>query len=726
MTVATAQTAPAERTLADRLIAAVPLLSIFLWLCIVYAVEAWAHATPWLFGDELELTQLSRSIADTGHAARRGEAHSFNTLWTYLLAPAWLIDDIHAAYTTVKYLGVFVMTLTVFPAYGLARQFVGRRPALFVAAASAAIPALAYSSMIVEEPLAYPYSTLCLFLILRVLIAPSRWWIGAAVLASAIAPLVRGELGVLPVILLLAAIFLAWRAGWVARWRTTWTAWDWVGLVTLIVGAGVIVSAFLGRRSYEWLIATGFYKDRMFDLGFNAAGALTIGLGVLPVVAGLAMLWRAPGEVPTRQVSSFRSLLLAAIVGFGLYTSVKSTYVSTTFGTYTYERNLIYLAPLLFAGTALWLERRRLHPVALASSSVFVLVLLLTTPYDMGQDISYNAPGLAILQQANRYLRLDPDGARIGLLALLALSVGLLLTPRFLRRGASWLALGIAGGVVAWNLTGELAFASASNRTSDRFIDNIRRPLTWVDDHTGGAPAIYIGQRMTPDQNGEWLLEFWNRSISAVWSLDGSAQGPGPVLTPDARPADGVLSQDPGYPYVVEELGIEVVGTEVARHLHRAGGHLVPWRLVRVVRPLRLRSTVTGVFPDGWAGSSTAYTRYSTAGDRAGRIRVIVSRRAWGGPDKPGHVTVKIGPIIIGPDRDPHVGLPAVTKTFDIHSKGEEVLMLKAPGPRFRVEVTITPTFRPIELSPQTSSDNRDLGASVRYVFLPPRKAAHR
>src|SRR5688500_19533013 len=46
----------------------------------------------------------------------------------------------------------------------------------------------------------------------------------------------------------------------------------WVGLVTLLVGVGVIVSAFLGRRSYEWLIATGFYKDRMFDLGFDAAG----------------------------------------------------------------------------------------------------------------------------------------------------------------------------------------------------------------------------------------------------------------------------------------------------------------------------------------------------------------------------------------------------------------------------------------------------------------------
>src|ERR671935_285853 len=199
VSVATVRAAPAERTLSDRLLAAVPLLSIFLWLSIVYAIQAWAHGTPWLFGDELELTQLSRSIADTGHAARRGEPHSFDTLWTYLMAPAWLIDDVHSAYSTLKYLSVIVMTLTVFPAYALARLVVGRNAALFVAAASAAIPALAYSSMIVEEPLAYPYSTLCLFLILRALVAPSRWWVAGAVVASAFAPLVRGELGVVSV-----------------------------------------------------------------------------------------------------------------------------------------------------------------------------------------------------------------------------------------------------------------------------------------------------------------------------------------------------------------------------------------------------------------------------------------------------------------------------------------------------------------------------------------------
>jgi hypothetical protein len=728
MTVVTARSAPADRTLADRLLAAVPLISIFLWLCVVYAIESWAHGTPWLFGDELELTQLSRAIADTGHAARRGEPHSFNTLWTYVLAPAWLIDDLHTAYATVKYLGVLVMTATVFPAYGIARLLVGRRPALFAAAASAAIPALAYSSMIVEEPLAYPYSTLGLFLILRALMTPSPWWIGGATLASVIAPLVRGELAVLPVIFVLAAAFLLWRSSYVTQWRRSWGRWDWVGFVTLLIGAAVLISAVLGHESLEWNYTTRLYKDRLLDFGLNAAGALTIGLGVLPVVAGLAVLWRVPGEGARREPQIFRSVLLAAIIGFGLYTAVKATYVSISFGTYTYERNLIYLAPLLFAGTAIWLERRRLHPIALGASATFVGILILTTPYEMGQEISYNAPGLAIVQQANRYLSIDPTGAKIGLLALLAFSIALLLAPRFLRRGAAWLVVAVAAAVVGWNLTGEFAFASASNRFSDRFEENIRPPFTWVDDYTHGASTLYLGQQMA-DQNGEWLLEFWNRSIKAVWSLDGTAKGPGPFLTPDPSPTDGALrsralSHDPGFRYVVEETGIDVVGKTVATHLHRAGGGLEKWRLVKIDPPLRLRGAVTDVYPDGWMGSFSAYTRYSTESNRAGRMRVVLFGPPQGARETTAHATVAIGPIVIGDDNQPHLGKPTEVKRFDIRSKQEVPLVFHAPGPRFRVEVTITPTFVPKELSPG-ESDNRELGAKVSYVFLP-RKAAHK
>ena len=149
----------------------------------------------------------------------------------------------------------------------------------------------------------------------------------------------------------------------------------------------------------------------------------------------------------------------------------------------------------------------------------------------MGQDLSYNAPGLAILQQGNRYLQFDPTAAKIGLVSLLCFSVALLLAPRFFSRGIKWLVVAVAAAVVAWNLTAEISFASASNRTSDRFVENIRAPFTWVDDATGGASTLYLGQQMS-DQNGEWLLEFWNRSIKAVWSLDGTAQGPAPSSHP--------------------------------------------------------------------------------------------------------------------------------------------------------------------------------------------------
>ena len=86
--------------------------------------------------------------------------------------------------------------------------------------------------------------------------------------------------------------------------------------------------------------------------------------------------------------------------------------------------------------------------------------------------------------------------------------------------------------VVLGNLTAEISFASASEphlgplrREHPRAVHVGRRT------RTGRRIDVYLGQQMS-DQNGEWLLEFWNRSLKAVWSLDGTAQGPGPFLTP--------------------------------------------------------------------------------------------------------------------------------------------------------------------------------------------------
>jgi hypothetical protein len=713
------------RTLNDRFLAAVPLLSVFFWLGVLYTWQAWGHGTPWLFTDELELTQLSRSIADTGHAARRGDPYTFKTLYSFLMAPAWLIDDVHRAYDTIRYLGVLLMTLTVFPAYGLARMVVGKWPALFAAAGATAIPALAYAPMIVEEPLAYPYASLALYVIARALTSRRPGWIGAALVASLLGITVRDELAVLVAVFGLAACFLAWTSPPVRTWRIRWSARDWIGLGVLVVGVAVIVSAFVGHWYTEWLISTGFNKHRMFTMGMRAAGALTIGLGVFPLVAGLASLWPVPGERRTRELSAFRAVLGASVIAFGLYTAVKATYVSTTFGTYTYERNLIYLSPLLFIGTALWLERRAIRAVAVGLAAAFALYVLLTTGYEMNQDFSYNAPGLAILQQSNRWIALTPGAAKVVLVVLLAASVVLLLVPRYLRRGAVLLAAAVAGVVLTWNVIGEIAFATASNRAADRGLSNIRGAPTWLDRATRGAPTLFIGQQMYPDQTSEWLLEFWNRSIRAVWSLDGTAQGPGPTLTPDMRAANGVLYEGrgvrPTFPYVVTDRGIEVAGVVVARHAHRGGGGFSTWRLFRVDQPLRLSGAATGLYADGWSGSKgSAYTRYSTHGGGAGKLQVVASWKAWGGTNA-AHVTVRMGQLVIGKDKQPHLGTVTAVRHCTIRAYEQCRFLLQAPGPSFRVQVSVNPKFRPKKLTGGRMSDNRLLGAVMSYRFIAPR-----
>jgi hypothetical protein len=306
------------------------------------------------------------------------------------------------------------------------------------------------------------------------------------------------------------------------------------------------------------------------------------------------------------------------------------------------------------------------------------------------------------------------------LVTLLVLaSVAVLLVTHYVRRIALPVALAVAAFVLVWGFGGAVTGASASNASSRQFLSNIHGDPTWLDEATHGGSALYLGQQIQ-DPNSENLLEFWNRSLKSVWSLDGTAPGPGPTLTPDVHGIHGVLYRDPHYPYVVAEPGIDVVGSVVTRHFHAAGGGLRAWTLYRVAEPLRLRYAVTGLYADGWSGpNGTAYTRYSTTGGRAGKLRVFVSWRQWAGPNT-ARVTVRIGTLVIGPDKQPAIDKVTATRMWTIHAKQSKAFVLPAPGPQFRVEVKITPTFMPAQLNPN-SFDRRELGAQVQYGFIEPR-----
>ena len=148
-----------------RLQSAIPLLVVYFALAALYAWQASRRPVPTIFTDELELRQLSRAIAETGEPARRGVPYGLASLVAYFLAPVWWLGSTTSAYATAKLLLVLAMTATIFPAYGLARLVVRPWYALAAAGAAVAVPALAYSPIFVDEPLAYPLSTLALWLI---------------------------------------------------------------------------------------------------------------------------------------------------------------------------------------------------------------------------------------------------------------------------------------------------------------------------------------------------------------------------------------------------------------------------------------------------------------------------------------------------------------------------------------------------------------------------------
>jgi hypothetical protein len=723
----------------DRVYRAIPLASAFLWLVILYGWQTRGHVTPWLFTDELKLAEISRSISDTGHASLRHHPTSFDTLYAYLLAPFWKIGDVATAYATIKYVGVVVMTSAIFPTYFLARTILSKPWALFAAVGAVAAPALAYAPFLVEEPAAYPWAALCLFVIGKALAVRTRWWAVGAGAACIVAPFVRGELAVLIPVYVLAALFLLWTSAPAKRRRESWSLADWGGAIVLAIGAIVLFSAIVGAHSDTWFIATGFYRHRTIVYGLWAAGAFAIGLGILPVVS-LAALVRPRDEVWTREMKAYVALTSAALLAFGLYTATKASYLSTKFSTVVAERNLIYLAPLLFIATGLALERGRLRLWAIAGTAGFVLYVILTTPYQLDLWPYSDALGFSIVQMANRDLAMDDRDVTWLLVVVLIISIAVLVVPRYLRRPRAglWVAGVAAALVLSWNLAGEISASNGTNNFSQVLLANFPSPPNWLDKATGQRPTIYLGQRIT-DPQGIWLMEFWNRSLQYVWSLDATAPGPGTTppgyLTPDIAP-DGRLTgasiptgAPPGVNYIVADQDIQVAGTfllqptikrvitedEFGFPIHKEVVQPSRWRLLGISQPLRLQASPVGIYSDGWTGGFSAYNQFSTPGNRPGWIRILVSRAAFQGPDKkPGNVTITAGRLVQGKDKEPALGGASTTLHWVVHSGKTRVFYVRAAPPT-RVEVRIKPTFSPHEFG--NSSDRRQLGAQVFFTF---------
>jgi len=703
-----------------RLEGAIPLLSVYCGLAALYAWQASQHRVPTLYTDEIEMMQLSRSIAETGEAARRGDPYGMPTLVAYFLAPVWWLGSAASSYAMAKLLLVLTMTATIFPAYALARLVVTKWYALAAAAAAAAVPALAYSPVLVEEPLAYPLSTLCLWLIARAYVEPTWMRIGTAVVVSAAAMFTRTQLSILFAVLLLGFLWYGWQSERVRAWRATWTAWDWAGAVALTVGVAVGFSAFVGHFSQSWRDTTGYYRDRILEHASWAAGALAIGIGILPVIAGLAALARPRGEPRDPKTRAFVVTSVAALVVFLTYTGIKGAFISLQFSTLVVERNLIYLCPILFAATAMAIQRGVGRGWAIAVAGACTLWVVTAVPLRLGEYPYYEAHGLSFAAFLNRELSWSQERIEDVLVAVCIVALVLVVALRFVRRGsAAFAALAgtVAVGVFAWTLTTEVYAAEGERLLANQIARNLVTPYDWVEQETGGGSVVMLGQQMKDDATGIWLTEFFNPSVKKMWSIDGTAPGPGAILTPDLAAADGTLTPNPGTEYAITLNGVELQAPEVKRV-----GQYILYRVDG--QPMMLAAGVTGIDHDGWITGTeeervarAAYNRFDVSGDGPGQAIVRLSREAWcTGQRAVG--TVRIGPMGIGPDNQPALLRTTAVQREPVLDCEETGFALPVPNGPWRVEVEVSPTFAPHDID-VNHGDRRQLGAKFSAYFQP-------
>ena len=714
-----------------RFLAAVPLLVLYFTLAALYAWQASRRPVPTIFTDEVELTQLSRAIAHTGEPARRGVPYdSLATLVAYLLAPVWWLGSAAQSYATAKLVLVLTMTATVFPAYGLARMVVPKWYALAAAAAAVAVPALAYAPFLVEEPLAYPVATLALWLIARCLERPTWGRAAAAAVLCVVGALTRTQLAILVVVLVLGLLWIGWQSELIRRWRSTWSGWDWVGAVTLAVGIVLALAAAMGHASTAWRNTMLLYKDRFVEHATWAFGALAIGVGVLPVVAGISALARPKAEEPDPRTRAFVVTSIAALGIFVAYAGVKGAYNSTVFGTYVVERNLIYLCPILFIATALAFARGVGRGWAIAGAGIFTLIVVARTPLHLDFPY-YEAHGFSIATLANREFHMSKElieGVLIGVVGVAFLVVVALKLVRPRSTAFTVIAASAAVVVLAWGLTGQV-YAAQGERDFSEFLDGgLPKPNDWVQEATNGGSVVVLGQQIIDPTNIQ-LMEFFNPAIKLMWSLDGSAINVGgPILTPDPKGVDGTLTPVPGTQYVLAVNGLELQAPIVARRkdavLYRIDGG-----------PIKLKDALVGQQTDGWmVGSSedpvarASYTRYDVSADGPGFASVHLSRENWC-PRRDLRQTakaiVRIGPVGIGPDKQPRIERVTETRRFELPDCEANGVTLTPPAARdgspvpWRMEITVSPTFRPKDVDP-SKSDSRFLGAQIKEARFQP------
>jgi hypothetical protein len=284
------------------------------------------------------------------------------------------------------------------------------------------------------------------------------------------------------------------------------------------------------------------------------------------------------------------------------------------------ERNLIGLAPMLFLGLVLLLERGPDGSwVERAVVGMLGLTLLVVLPVDRYVNIFnvHDAMTLIPLYQLSTATSMHALTRVYPIVAAVVVLV-FVLVPR---RRLMWVPVALLVALVGASVLASRFVVREAKAQQRSFLGD---DPSWVD-HAGGDKVAYLydGEPAWP---GVWQTVFFNPSIERVDDLpDATVTGPLPQ-TPTTVLPNGLIvapaSTDWQPAYVVASNWIELDGDPVAR-VAQSGVTQQGLVLWNVKHPLKMRSRITGLQPNGDIYGPTV-GRLDVYDCKSGRFRVTL------------------------------------------------------------------------------------------------------
>jgi len=557
------------------------------------ALRAWAGravTTPWISPDEPAYGLLGRSLWETGRLRiLTGPTGFLSATAPALFGLPLSLANLELGYSLAKVVDALVMSLAAVPVYLWGRTLASRNWALVAAALTLALPGLAYSGLLMTEVLFYPVLVCAAWSLAGAIESPTLRRQLLFVALFAVAVLTRAQ-----AVILVAGFAVAVSVEWLfaRRVRLRVYAPTMIAIAALVVARVVAVAVTGGSR-------LGGYggADRNYPVGsalhyvLYHAGDLVLLSGVLPFCAvGVLLVGAgARGEDDLRlraYLAVVAALACVFVVEVGVFASQNVHHLA--------ERDLIALAPLLFIGFSVWLDRGRGSTATRGAVALVAVGLVLLLPVG-----SFVTPGALVddfsLIPLYELRGLTSSPATYGALAAGVIATGALfvLLPR---RYVVVLPIVVGAALVGGSVVASREVVSQSNNQRALYTGPVRR---WVDD-AASAPTYYLYDQGTP-ANTAWQTLFWNRSITRIFDLPPSLlSGPAPQqplsisATGLVRTAAGA-SLRPSYAVVSQSYALAGSPLAYSPQIADRAGYAV-WK---VAKPLRVISVARGLDPNG-------------------------------------------------------------------------------------------------------------------------------